>query len=253
MSPSSIDPNPILDTGCPRSVGGIQSALALCQALDIPFELENLDCEPFYHGYGMNCSEAKITVGVWRLPLSDLLGNPFTFSFYVVDGDGYLLVGNDVLQKAQLLNDEGLVVISQGGTSTTDNSIYFSSYHSPGNRTHLFAIPSQGPGMKSFFSSVRSLFAMPNLPLNASEFNEGRYCKWFAFKLHSFTHYQLSDMLHLCRQANILTPPLRQALKVALEKCTSCKTTGGPLNSKKVSFDKIIRELMSTSSLISFS
>ncbi len=75
--------------------------MALCEALDIPFELENVDSEPFYHGYGMNCSEAKKTVGVWRPPLSDLLGNPFTFLFYIVDGDGYLWVGNDDLQKAQ--------------------------------------------------------------------------------------------------------------------------------------------------------
>ncbi len=73
--------------------------------------------------------------------------------------------------------------------------LYFSSYHSPGNRTHLFAILSQGLGMKYFFSSVRSLFAMPNLPLNASEFNEGRYCKWFAFKLHSFHALPAVDML----------------------------------------------------------
>ncbi len=76
--------------------------------------------------------------------LTDLLGNPFTFSFYIVDGDGYLLVGNDLLQEAQILNDEGLVVISQVGNSTTDNSIYFFSYHSPGNRTHLFGIPITG-------------------------------------------------------------------------------------------------------------
>ncbi len=88
----------------------------------------------------------------------------------------------DVLEEAQLLNDEGLVVISKGGNSITDNSVYFSSYHSPGNGTHLFAIPSQGLGMKSFFFSIRSLFPMPNLPLNSSEFYEGRYCKSFAFK-----------------------------------------------------------------------
>ncbi len=138
-------------------------------------------------------------------------------------------------------------MISQGGNSSTDNSIYFSSYHAPGNRTHLFAIPPQGLGMKSFFSSVRSLFATPNLPRNASEFNKGRYCKCFALKLHSFKHYQLSDMLHLCRKADKLKPPLRQALKVPLEKCTSCKTTGGyPLTRSFVS-------LMCTCSLISYS
>ncbi len=128
---------------------------------------------------------------------------------------------------------------SQRRNSSTDNSIYSSSYHSPGNHTHLFAIPSQRLGVKSFFSPPRSLFEIPKLPLNAAEFNEGRYCKWFAFNSHSFTHCQLSNMLHLCRKANVMAPPLRQPLKVALEKCTTCKTTGRPLNSEKVSFDKI--------------
>ncbi len=57
----SMHPNPIIDSGCPRSVGSIDNALALCQALEIPFELKDLDCEPFHHGYGMQCTEAKLT------------------------------------------------------------------------------------------------------------------------------------------------------------------------------------------------
>ncbi len=72
-------------------------------------------------------------------------------------------------------------------------------------------------------------------------FNEGLYCKWFASKLHSFTHYTLPDMIFLCKRAKIMTPALRQALEVAISKCTSCKTTGRPLNSKKISFDKLLR------------
>ncbi len=62
--PLSRDPNPILDTGCPRNVGGIDYA----DALGIHFDLEPLDCDPFYRGYGMKCSEAKLTIGIWKLP-----------------------------------------------------------------------------------------------------------------------------------------------------------------------------------------
>ncbi len=87
-----MDPNPTIDTGCPRSGVGTDNALALCQALEIPFELEDLDCEPFYQGYGMQCSEAKLTVGMWYLPLTDLHGTsirlPFTSS---MEMDAYLL------------------------------------------------------------------------------------------------------------------------------------------------------------------
>jgi len=52
------DPNPIMDIGCPRSVVGIQSAAALSLAFNIEFKLRPLDCAPFFHGYGMHCSEA---------------------------------------------------------------------------------------------------------------------------------------------------------------------------------------------------
>ena len=191
----------------------------------------------------MKCSEAKLTLGIWNLPLSDLLGNPFTIPFYIVDGNGYLLVGNDVLRDACLLNDKHLIIISPEKTSPKrEDPVYLSSYHSSDNRTHLFVVPAQKSSMGTFLASARSLYAMPDIPLDSSRFSEGRYCKWFAFKLHSFTHYQLPDMLYLCRKANILTPALRQALQIALKKCTSCKTTGRPLNSKKVSFDKILRE-----------
>ncbi len=44
-----------------------------------------------------------------------------------------------------------------------------------------------------------------------------------------------------CKKAKIMTLVLKQALEVALSKCTSCKTTGRPLNSKKISFDKLLR------------
>lgn len=64
------------------------------KALGIPLDLEPLDCDPFYHVYGMNCSGAKLTIGIWKLPLVDLDRTQFKLPFYLVKGDGYLLVGN---------------------------------------------------------------------------------------------------------------------------------------------------------------
>ncbi len=64
------------------NVGGIDYAVTMCNALGIHFDLEPLDCDPFYHGYGMKCSEAKLTIGVWTLPLADLHGTRFELPFY---------------------------------------------------------------------------------------------------------------------------------------------------------------------------
>lgn len=45
-----------------KSVGGLESAILMCNALNIDFALEPLDCAPFFHGYGIKCIEAKLTI-----------------------------------------------------------------------------------------------------------------------------------------------------------------------------------------------
>ncbi len=70
-----------------------------------------LDFEPFYHGYGMNCSDAKIAFAKWKLPLFDVNGTPFHMPFYIVQGDGLLLIGNDAMYKSDLLNSKEVLVI----------------------------------------------------------------------------------------------------------------------------------------------
>ncbi len=85
INPLSSDSNPILDTRCPRNVGGIDYAMAMCNALGIHFDLEPLDCDPVYHGYGMKRSEAKLKIGIWKLPLADLHGTRFELPFYLVE------------------------------------------------------------------------------------------------------------------------------------------------------------------------
>lgn len=100
LLPSRSDPNPIIDVECPRSVGGVVAAVAICQSLGIPFELHPLDCEPFYHGYGKKCSEAQLTVGIWHLPVTDINGREALIPFYLTRGDGFLLLGNEILHQS---------------------------------------------------------------------------------------------------------------------------------------------------------
>jgi len=240
ISPDVRDPNPIIDTGCPRSVGGIDSAIALSNAMGIEFALSPLDCPPFIHGYGMKCSEPKVTIGVWMIPMTDLNGISFKLPFYIVNGDGVLLLGNDVCSKSNTLNDQNLLIVPPGVGSLSDSRLALPIYNNE-QRTHLLIVPAQTSCFATFFASARSLYSSRQR-LDSAKFSDGKFCKWFAFKLHAFTHYTLEDMLTICKQANVLTPPLVQALQLSIKKCTSCGTTGRPHNMKKVSFDRLLRE-----------
>ncbi len=76
----------------------------MSNALGIDFYLEALDCDPFYHGYGMKCSEAKVQIRIWKLPLADLHGTRIELTFHLVEGHGYVLIGNAIASKCQILN-----------------------------------------------------------------------------------------------------------------------------------------------------
>lgn len=67
--------------------GGTESAVAHCDDLVINFELDPLDFEPFYHGYGNKCIKAQINVGIWRMPITDLKGNLVYVPFYITNGE----------------------------------------------------------------------------------------------------------------------------------------------------------------------
>jgi len=239
MSPLLRDPNPIIDTGCPKSVGGIESAIALSNAMGIEFSISPLDCAPFLHGYGMECSESKVTIGIWYLPITDLNGTRIKLPFYLVQGDGVLLLGHSITSRSNIMNEEKLLVIPARTAKLSEHRIVLPIYSS-GERNYLFVVPSQTSAFSSYFTSARSLFST-KLQFDKAKFSDGKFCKWFASKLHAFTHYPLTDMISICADGKVLTPNLRQALKVAADKCISCKTTGRPKNQRKVSFDKLIK------------
>jgi hypothetical protein len=112
--------NPILDNGCPKSVGGLENVTTLARVLSFPLVSDELDCKPFYHGYGEVCSDAKITIAIWRLPLVDLNGKPFSIPFYVVQGSSPLLLGNSILSCSEIKGLENLLVITHVAKLTKD-------------------------------------------------------------------------------------------------------------------------------------
>jgi hypothetical protein len=108
-----VDWNPILDNGCPKSAGGLENVISLSMALGIPVHLSALDCAPFYHGYGEACSDARLTIGIWNLPLVDWNGVEFRIPFYVFLGSGPLLLGNSVLHNSRIDGPKHLLTITE--------------------------------------------------------------------------------------------------------------------------------------------
>ena len=104
VTPSYI--NPILDNGCPKSAGGLENIITLSLALGIPVNLSPLDFPPFYHGYGEKFSNARLTIGIWNLPLCDLNCQLFQIRFYDFQGSSPLLLGNSVLYHSQVNGPE---------------------------------------------------------------------------------------------------------------------------------------------------
>ena len=69
----------------------------------------------------------------------------------------------------------------------------------------------------------------------------GTTAKAFATRLHVYTHMTVANVEELCEKAGILTSVFRQALQAAYNKCVSCTTTGRPLATRKLSFNKFLR------------
>jgi hypothetical protein len=59
-----------------------------------------LDATPFLHGFGESCSDAKLTVARWMLPVENLDGEDVELECFLVHGSGPLLLENSLLHKA---------------------------------------------------------------------------------------------------------------------------------------------------------
>ena len=73
-----------------------------------------------------------------------------------------------------------------------------------------------------------------------NKYTDGKAAKRFAIGLHGYNHLPVTDMNLLCKRAGVLNPVLKQALEAAFAKCTSCRVTGRPLRSLKVSFGRLL-------------
>jgi len=72
------------------------------------------------------------------------------------------------------------------------------------------------------------------------KFSDGKVAKRFAAKLHGYSNLSLNDIVKLCQRGGVMNAVLHQALKQAVKKCSSCKSTGRPKICRKVSFGSIL-------------
>lgn len=163
INPQFVEPNPIIEPGCQRSVGDIVSVAALCTALDMALHLRPLDCDPFLHGYGQKCSDAQLTIGVWDIPLIGLSGVELLIPFYVTRGSSVLPVGNKILHQSYRICPEHRVFIPPNVRSLLTKELCFQTYTEPTSsadqgavRTHLFVVTSKSMSFRIFFISVSS-------------------------------------------------------------------------------------------------
>jgi len=208
--------------------------------MGIDFILEDLDCQPFLHGYWENCYDAELFIGIWYLPIKTLCRKGIRIKFYITKGNGLLLLGNEILHKSNLLNEQDILTIPPYVGNLSNERISIPTYSEPislnirdGMRTYLSIIPSKIRSFKSFLAT-RSSF------ITSFQMNDLQLAKNFAAKLHGFTHLPFKDMVTLCNRGGILTKTLKAQLKIAADSCSSCLSTGRPSKSRKVSFGRLL-------------
>ena len=217
--------------------------------MGIEFNVRELDCPPFLHGFGPDCSNPQQVIAIWDLPLIDINDVKVRIPFYITYGNGPLLLGNNILSKSNVLGEKNLLVIPPHVLNDTQSRVYLPIYaHGPKGslRTFLNVVPSQISNFASFLSLSSNVYS--KMPSGGAEehfspsnsYRSQKRAKWFASKLHAYSHFRPKDMIEICRRAKILTPMLCKELQEAFEKCASCLQTGRPLHSRKVSFSRVL-------------
>jgi len=211
----------MIDSGAPCSVGGINSAAALCDALGIELSL-NPPVEVFEHGYGPQMQGAKLVLCSWQLPVEDISGGSHCFLFHLVEGDDPLLIGEDVARNGKIDNIENLFHLQQ---PNGDFKTFYTYYDAIECRRRLASImPASVPTrVSAAYLTASSKVIQEMSPSRLGE------------KLHRYTHATVEEMVKICKMAGILNEKIRQALQEAFESCEVCCRTGRPKDSKKVS------------------
>lgn len=215
--------------------------------MDVPLQLRPLDCDPFIHGYGEKCSEAQLTIGICDLPIVDLSSLQVQMPFYVTKGDGILLVGNEILHQSYQLGPGHLLVTPPNVGGLSSEELRFQTYTEPTSfsdrdavRTYLFVVPSKTLSLRRFFTSMTSFSSAERRSGHMKKrFSYGKIADSFASKLHGYSHLPFEDMKNLCLRGDVMTPVIEKTHQKEA-RCSSCKQTERPTNSRTISFPRIL-------------
>ena len=195
-------------------------------AMGIKSVLEPLETEPFYHGYGPQCKEKKVTVATWNLPLTDLLGQKAAIRFHMGKGDDPLLLGNNFISASTLVGAENLLVIPKNVVAPVKISLpTYTTGESNCLRIMLHFVPAQSIQLKRLLSSSAVQSPVKRSPAS-SQRKQAKAARVLSVKLHTFTHLTAKDMKMICSRSGVLNPILSQALELVVQNCTSCKRSG---------------------------
>jgi len=198
------DPNPLMDSGAPESIGGTQSAALLCDCLGIQLVLEPPE-QHFLHGWGPQMLDAKSVRCSWKLPVEGVDGRTTYFLFHLVHGDEPLVIGEAVTSRAKIDNIENLLHLRQGDGSYATSQPYYTTRD--GHR-RLSVVPPPLEAEAKVPAQLSSYLATSAKHL--SKIGHGRLAK----KLHGYSHATVLEMKRICKMAGILTFSLQEALEI---------------------------------------
>lgn len=152
----NTDPNPVVDEGAPKNTGEINSALYLCDMMDVKFIVAAPE-ELYYQGWGQECAQPKMVRCTWELRTTDSESKPVVIKFDLTEGDSSLILGINFLQFADTCNlqDPRIIRFKRPRDDTMRTmATYIAPDHTGNNRLQLEVVPHAN-------NSCRALLAVP--------------------------------------------------------------------------------------------
>ena len=219
----------MIDDGCPSSVGGLNSIVALADMLNVKLELESLST-PFFHFFGTekNSSKGAWTVGIWQMPLRFLSGFTLQVPIACVPGDDPILLGADFLDNCLINNPANKLVLVRKDGKTQECTTY---KHSDGHRYLEVAPRTQE---QQHYSDLQGSWRTLQQKMHLVQMLQDR------------THAPPASLRVLMQRNGLWCKELTQHVEDVCRKCNICLQTGRPLPSRKVSLTHIEGDFNST-------
>ena len=105
-----------------------------------------------------------------------------------------------------------------------------------GKRTYFSVVPKN-----AFFGTCLAFHSYNTSPSSIRKRRKSKAgAKKLAVKLHTYSHLHAEDMKKLCERAGFFSKILDEELKLAVERCGSCKGTERPLQNRSIAARKVL-------------